>query len=76
MTDSDQKPLTPPPATEEIPGKSVADERLPDLAELEQEIRRRLRSNERFLERFLDEDFVDDDGDIDDAEEGDEEEEL
>lgn len=34
--------------------------RFADLAELEQEIRLRLRSNRRFLEQFLDEDFVDD----------------
>jgi hypothetical protein len=34
-----------------------------ELAELEVAIRRRLRSNQRFLERFLDEDFVDDEDD-------------
>ena len=39
-----------------------AGERFRELAELEQEIRRRLHSNQRFLERFLDEDFVDDEG--------------
>ena len=42
-------------------------ERFSELAELEDKIRRRLRSNERFLERFLDEDFddLDDDEDSD-----------
>ena len=31
----------------------------PELEELQQEIERRLRDNKRFLERFLDEDFTD-----------------
>jgi hypothetical protein len=44
-----------------------------ELAELEAEIRRRLRSNQRFLERFLDEDFVDDeDGGDEQAEDSEE----
>lgn len=48
-------------------------ERFPELAELEEKIQRRLRSNQRFLERFMDEDFdaMDDDdegGDLDDDE--------
>jgi hypothetical protein len=34
-------------------------ERFPELAELEEKIQRRLRSNQRFLERFMDEDFED-----------------
>jgi glycogen debranching enzyme len=42
-------------------------ERFPDLAELEEKIQRRLRSNQRFLERFLDEDF---DDMVDDDDEG------
>ena len=43
------------------------EERFPELAELEDKIQRRLRSNKRFLERFMDEDFDeldDEDGDI------------
>ncbi|MBE0576046.1 MAG: hypothetical protein IH613_09135 [Desulfuromonadales bacterium] len=47
-------------------------ERFPELAELEEKIQRRLRSNQRFLERFLDEDFddmVDDDDEGSNAEE-------
>ena len=41
-------------------------ERFPELVELEDKIKRRLRSNQRFLERFLDEDFDDlDDEDAD-----------
>jgi hypothetical protein len=40
-------------------------ELFPELAELEEKIQRRLRSNQRFLERFMDEDFDDlDDEDI------------
>lgn len=41
-------------------------EKFRELALLEEEIRRRLRSNQRFLEKFLDEDFVDDETDGDD----------
>lgn len=58
---SDDEQVTPQPGLPEgetIVSKST-DERFHDLVELEQEIRRRLRSNQRFLERFLDEDFVD-----------------
>lgn len=57
---SDPDKTLPEPGNGESGKKSAVDERLRDLAELEEEIRRRLRSNERFLERFLDEDFVDD----------------
>ena len=42
-------------------------QRFPELAELEEKIQRRLRSNQRFLERFLDEDF---DDMVDDDDEG------
>ena len=42
-------------------------ERFPELAELEEKIQRRLRSNQRFLERFMDEDF---DDMVDDDDEG------
>ncbi len=56
-------------------------ERFPELAELEEKIQRRLRSNQRFLERFMDEDFDEmvDDDDIDMSvaeDEPDQEEEL
>ena len=46
-----------PPVPDEAPSRP---ERFPELAELEEAIRRRLRSNQRFLERFLDDEFVDD----------------
>ena len=45
-----------------------------ELAEIEMEIRRRLRSNQRFLERFLDEDFIDDEDAGDDEVESEREE--
>lgn len=55
--------------------RGSVDERFRDLAELEQEIRRRLRGNERFLESFLDEDFVDDEA-LDESDDQAGEEEL
>lgn len=67
------------------PGTPITEERkerFPELAELEEKIQRRLRSNQRFLERFMDEDFdeiADDDEDegIDVEEDGpDHQEEL
>ena len=75
---SEAEPLHPEPAAEiEQPaaGQPV-NEKFRELAELEQEIHRRLRSNQRFLEKFLDEDFVDDESDGDDEAASDEEEEL
>ncbi len=46
----------------------VKEERFPELAELQEKTQRRLRSNQRFLERFMDEDFDDlDDDDLDDG---------
>jgi hypothetical protein len=54
------------PAAEEKKGKLF-----PELEELQQEIDRRIRDNKRFLERFLDEDFNDDE----EAEGGEDEEE-
>lgn len=45
------------------------EERFPELAELQEKTQRRLRSNQRFLERFMDEDYDDlDDDDLDDKE--------
>lgn len=56
---SDEQPPAPALAAES-PAAPPVTERCRELAELEVQIRRRLRSNQRFLERFLDEDFVDD----------------
>lgn len=64
----------------ETPAEPTKAERFPELAELEEKIQRRLRSNQRFLERFMDEDYDDlDDEDAagaDDQEEPDQLEEL
>jgi len=57
MTLPDPDETTPQPPPGEAPPRP---ERFPELAELEEAIRRRLRSNQRFLERFLDDEFVDD----------------
>jgi hypothetical protein len=62
MNDAKSRPLPDPPVEEAPAVASPVSERCRELAELEAEIRRRLRSNQRFLERFLDEDFVDDEG--------------
>ena len=51
------------------PEAEAKEERFPELAELEDKIQRRLRSNQRFLERFMDEDY--DDLDDDDSDDGD-----
>ena len=79
MTDQNENITEPEqPAGTEAPEQ---EERFPELAELEEKIQRRLRSNKRFLERFMDEDFDeldDEDGDIviDDDDEPDQFEEL
>jgi hypothetical protein len=55
------------PGQPEVEAKA---ERFPELAELQEKTQRRLRSNQRFLERFMDEDFDDlDDDDLDDPDE-------
>ena len=65
MTEHQEENPLPEPESEEAEEKT---ERFPELAELEDKIKRRLRSNQRFLERFMDEDFddleVDEDDDI------------
>lgn len=75
MTDHQDKEIAPQQQEEQT--KTV---RFPELAELEVKIQRRLRSNQRFLERFMDEDYdgLDDDdaaGD-DDENDADQQEEL
>ncbi len=62
---TDQQPEENVPEQEEQAAQ-MKEERFPELAELEDKIQRRLRSNQRFLERFMDEDFDDlDDEDAD-----------
>lgn len=73
---SDKDEITPGEEALENETKPV---RFPELAALEEDIRRRLRSNQRFLERFMDEDFNDldeDETDGDDPEDPDQVEEL
>jgi len=76
FTMPDNAPLTPDPAgvDEAMPEPQPVTARSRELAELEAEISRRLRSNQHFLDRFLDEDFVDDEDDRDDASQDDSEE--
>jgi hypothetical protein len=59
MTDQQDNSNTPEPEVPEVSEEEVKQERFPELAELEEKIHRRLRSNQRFLERFMDEDFDD-----------------
>ncbi len=67
MTDKQEKAVASEPVAE--PGKP---DPFPELAELEEQIQRRLRSNQRFLERFMDEDYDDlDDDDTDISEDDD-----
>jgi hypothetical protein len=71
MTDNQEKAVESEPTVE-----SVKPDPFPELAELEEQIQRRLRSNQRFLERFMDEDFDDLDDDDIDADGDDEPEDL
>ena len=64
MTDQQDKT---PNTDVEIPATDPKPERFPELAEMEEKIQRRLRSNQRFLERFMDEDFEDLEDDDPDA---------
>jgi len=65
MTENNEN--TPEPEQADTTVSAGQEERFPELVELEEKIQRRLRSNKRFLERFMDEDFDeldDEDGDI------------
>ncbi len=68
MTDQQENGHNTEPERPEEPEEGIKPERFPELAELEEKINRRLRSNQRFLERFMDEDFDDlDDDEPDDV---------
>lgn len=62
---SDEKDLTPAPEAETDTGDETAPappvSRFPELESLQQDIERRIRDNHKFLERFLDDDYVDED---------------
>lgn len=62
MSENDTPPADVPPTGEPPVEAPSVNEKFRELAELQTEIQRRLRSNQRFLEKFLDEDFVDDEG--------------
>lgn len=57
---------------EEQPASHITSEKFPELAELEEQIQRRLRRNKNFLERFMDEDFddLDDDDEVNEVDDG------
>jgi len=63
MTDQHENSHNTQPEGAEAAEEGIKTERFPELAELEEKIHRRLRSNQRFLERFMDEDFDDLDDD-------------
>lgn len=44
---------------QDTPQSESQTDRFPELSELEEKIQRRLRSNQKFLERFMDENFED-----------------
>jgi len=74
MTD-EERDLSP-VETEDAESGTQEATRFPELAELQDKIQRRLRSNQRFLERFMDEDFEDLDDDEVDVSDDDEESDL
>jgi len=74
---NDPKPPAEQPEQPEQPEPAISptvQDRLADLDELGQQVQRRIRSNQRFLERFLDEDFEDDE-DLPEADDPEEEQE-
>lgn len=73
MNEEEQSIPVPAAPGEEAASPQPVNEKFREMAEIEQEIRRRLRSNQRFLEKFLDEDFIDDEAGGDEEESDDEE---
>ena len=64
--DTEKVPEQPETTDTENPGEPVS--RYPDLDILQQDVSKRLRDNQRFLDHFLDDDFMDE-LDADDEEE-------
>lgn len=56
------------PSTGEPDSNSGSGSRFPEMDELQSEIDRRIRDNKKFLDHFMDTDFVDDEDDEDDDE--------
>lgn len=55
--DTEKNPEQPETTDTEIPGEPGS--RYPDLDILQQDVSKRLRDNQRFLDHFLDDDFMD-----------------
>ena len=67
MTDQQKNTHAAEPEGAEVAEEETKPERFPELAVVEEKIHRRLRSKQRILERFLDDDFDDlDDDDVPD----------
>lgn len=67
IDDTQQKPDTDADETSEAP----ATRRFPELEELQNDVSRRIRDNQKFLDRFMDDEFIDDDPETtDDEDEG------
>lgn len=69
-------PETPPAAAEEQAEPAAPVARFPELEVLQQDIERRIRDNRKFLERFLDDDYVDEEAAEEDDDTSDDFEEL
>lgn len=67
------EPKTPDSPPEQAPAPTEAPSRYADLDLLQQEVEKRIRDNQRFLERFLDEDYPDE---AEETEEGESDEEF
>lgn len=59
---ADDQPIEPPPVE---PSVAIA-QRFPELAEIQREVELRIRDNQRFLERFMDDDFAEEEEDLED----------
>lgn len=74
MTDQPLDDTQPEPTEVETDeaAETIPASRFPELEELQSDVSRRIRDNQKFLDRFMDEEFIDDDpettGDEDDAE--------
>lgn len=63
MTDQptdDRQPAAVKPETDNTP-ENPPTSRFPELEELQNDVARRIRDNQKFLDRFMDEEFIDDD---------------
>jgi len=66
VSDEEQKEPESPETPEEEP---ASPSRFPEMDELQDDIARRIRDNQKFLDHFLDNDYTDEDEDDDDDEE-------